>query len=524
MKEEALKKIEHILFEGTDAERVALFSFGDDDDVEIIYKKFQIFSRYFFIRYFSNKPSVKHKELVLNYIRAYLGEQNFLIKGFRGCAKTSFKKLFMVFVIACDKRSNPRRYMKILCRDLVNAKQFTTDTYNMLLEVIPVFGNMFEKEGDKKREETMGGFTIKGDRKFTAGTVGQDQRGKIQDAYRPDYMILDDIEDRSSIASSSITQSVIEKVEEAIDGMSPDGTYCCVANYISEFGSVAYLANKSNVNTMVFPIMENEKPTWEDRFPMDKCMEIKKNAYDWFGEYMVDPARSSDKFFDIDKIDEDLKNARKPIEESAGVKYWAKYVPHHRYGQGSDHSEGLGLDANTLSVFDFTTGELVATYANNKISPDLSAHEFARVGREFGNCIYAPETNNRCGGIVITTLKTIGYSNIYKQRAEARANTVISDKLGWDTNARTKTTMFMDFKRDYKDGLIKIYDENVLKEMRAYSNQDLNDEKMGMITRHFDLLISTIIAWQMNKHAYANESKNTFVQSEPDFVYSDIGV
>lgn len=524
MKEEARQKIENILFKGTDADRVTLFSFDDEDDVETIYKKFQIFSRFFFIRYFTNKPSDKHKELVLHYIKAYLGEQNFLIKGFRGCAKTSFKKLFMVFVIACDKRTKPRRYMKILCRDLVNSKQFTTDTYNMLLEVIPTFGNLFSKEGNKKREETMGGFTIKGDRKFTAGTVGQDQRGKIQDAYRPDYIILDDIEDRSSIASSAITQSVIEKVEEAFDGMSPDGTYCCIANYISEYGSVAYIANKENVNTMVFPILENEQPTWADRFPMDKCMELKKNAYDWFGEYMVDPAKSADKFFDIDKIDEDLKNAKEPIEESAGVKYWSKYEPHHRYGMGSDHSEGVGLDSNTLCVFDFTTGELVSTYANNKISPDLSAHEFSRVGREYGNCIYAPETNNRCGGIVIATLKTIGYPNIYKQRAEGRSMTVVSDKLGWDTNSRTKTTMLMDFKRDYKDGLIKIYDTNVLKEMRNYSNQDLNDEKVGMITRHFDLLMAVVIAWQMNKHAYSNQSSNQVPNYDEQLTYSDIGI
>lgn len=176
--------------------------------------------------------------------------------------------------------------MKILCRDLSNSRQVTTDVYNMLLEVMPIFGDMFEKEGDKKREETMGGFTIKGDRKFTAGTVGQDQRGKIQDAYRPDFLWFDDIEDRTSVSSQVITQSVIEKVEEALDGMSPDGTYVCTANYISEYGSVAYLAGKENVKQMLFPIMEDNTPTWEDRFPFEKCMEIKKNAYDWFGEYL----------------------------------------------------------------------------------------------------------------------------------------------------------------------------------------------------------------------------------------------
>jgi hypothetical protein len=524
MKEQALQTIERILFEGTDPEKIELFCFNDDDTAEIIYKKFQIFARYFFIRYFQNKQAPKHKELIMHYIKAYLGEYNFMIRGFRGCAKTSLLKLFMVYVLACDKRKKPSKYMKILCRDISNAKQITTDTYNMLVEVMPLFGDFFEKEGDKKREETMGGFTLKGDRKFNAGSVGQDQRGKIQDAFRPDFVWFDDIEDRTSVSSQAITQAVIEKIEEALDGMSPDGKYVCTANYIAEYGSVGYLSGKDNIQVMDFPILEDEKPTWEDRFSFEKCMEIKKNAYDWHSEYMIDPAKSTNKFFDIDKIDEDIKNSKPPIEESAGVKYWAKYVPHHRYGMGSDHSEGVGLDSNTLAVFDFTTGELVASYANNKISPDLSAHEFARVGREYGNCIYAPETNNRCGGIVITTLKNINYPNIYKQRNDTKSMIAVSDKLGWDTNRLTKTTMFMDFRRDYNDGLIKIYDKEILKEMRAYSNDDLTDEKAGLLTRHFDALIAVVIGWAMNKHAYANQSQTPFIQQEEPSIYSDIGL
>jgi hypothetical protein len=516
--------IEDILFNGTDEEKIALFSFDESDDVDLIYKKFSIFARYNYPRYFQNKSSVKHKELVLHYIKAYVGQQNFLIKGFRGCAKTSFMKLFMVFALVCDKRKNPRRYMKILCRDLSNSRQVTTDTYNMLLEIMPLFGDMFEKEGNKKREETMGGFTIKGDRKFTAGTVGQDQRGKIQDAYRPDFLWFDDIEDRTSISSQVITRSVIEKMEEAIDGMSPDGNYVCTANYISEDGSVGYIASKENIVEMIFPIMENEKPTWEDRFSFDKCMEIKKNAYDWSSEYMVDPSRSSDKFFDIEKIQQDLQNAKEPIEIAGGVSYWAKYISNHRYGMGSDHSLGVGLDSNAMALFDFTTGELVATYANNKIAPDLVSHDFARVGREFGNCIYAPEINSKCGGIVITTLKDIGYQNIYKQRNDTRSMVLVSDNLGWDTNSKTKYDMFLAFKTDYKDGLIKIYDKNVLMEMKAYSNQDLQETKIGMVTRHFDLLMACAIAWAMNKYAFANTTTAQILRNEPDYLFQDIGI
>jgi hypothetical protein len=78
--------------------------------------------------------------------------------------------------------------------------------------------------------------------------------------------------------------------------------------------------------------------------------------------------------------------------------------------------------------------------------------------------------------------------------------------------------MFMDFKRDYNDGLINIYDLDVLKEMKAYNNTDLTETTTGLITRHFDLLTAVVIAWQMKNHSatgpkikdfYKNLQRNT---------------
>lgn len=227
------------------------------------------------------------------------------------------------------------------------------------------------------------------------------------------------------------------------------------------------------------------------------------NSYqtECFTVHNCDPQKSKNKFFDLERIKENLLRCRNPLRESAGVKYWGSYQSHHRYGAGSDHSEGIGADANTLAIFDFTTGELLVTYANNLIAPDLSVHEFARVGAEFGNCIYAPEINNKCGGTAITTLKSLNYPNIYRKIDDTKIGKEVTEKLGWETNSKTKYNMYFDFKKDYNDGLIKIYDKNVLAEMKAYTNSDLNDDKSGLITRHFDLLTAAIIAWQMKKHA-----------------------
>lgn len=79
---------------------------------------------------------------------------------------------------------------------------------------------------------------------------------------------------------------------------------------------------------------------------------------------------------------------------------------------------------------------------------------------------------------------------------------VVTKQLGWHTNGSTKSIAFAEFRRDYNAGKIRIYDEDLLKEMRAYNINDLS-ENTGLLTRHFDLLMSAVIAWQMRTHATA---------------------
>jgi len=503
--------IENILLTGNNAEKVELLSFDNGDDIDVIYKKFFYFTRYFFPEYFTSKSSPKHKELTMHYLNAYLGNENFLIKGFRGCSKTATMKLVMAFVLACDRRSNRRMYNKVLSKDLKNARQVVTDVYNTLVTVRPVFGDMFAKEGDKKREEQMGSFTMKSDIKLTSGSVGQTQRGHVQGAYRPDFIWFDDIEDRESIKSAVITQGIMDKIEEAIDGMSPDGNYVCTANYISEYGSVELLASKGTVNEMVWSIVDdavydNKKlvsgtPTWEARFPIEKCIEIQSDAEYWYSEYMCDPSREDDKFFDLDRIDADLQLAIDPIRVTGAVKTYVQTNPHHKYGIGADTSEGIGRDANTYVVWDFSNNELVETYFNNRIAPDIFAHPLAQAGNVYNRCIIAPEINNT-GFATVTALKQI-YHNIYKRRDTSKMLEKAGDRYGWNTNSGNKHVMFYDFAKDYNEGLIKINSKDLLLEMKSYGNNDhMNESDNKLATRHFDLLMAAVIGWQMKKYSF----------------------
>lgn len=487
-------QIKELVINGTPEKKRYLYSFKESDSDKRVLLKFQLFTHLNFKRYFKGESAPFHEEMVLNLIKSYRGQRNINI-AFRGSSKTTLTKLFVVFVLLNDI-NHYRRYLKVLSRDIKNPKQIVTDVFNLCLEVRDIYGDMFEKDGEKKREETMSSFTMKNGVKFTAGTVGQSQRGHAQDAYRPDWIWFDDIEDRESVSSQVITEGIISRIDEAIQGLARGGSWTMTGNYISEYGVVQWFLDKENTIKQITPIMKDGKPTW-NFYTIEMIEELKKDSEDFYGEYMCDPTRSEGKFFDVDRIEADMKRCRAPFKKTRDTKYWFPYITHHRYGIGADTSEGVGLDSNALALFNFTTGDLVATNHSNTIKPELFAYELKRVGTEYGECIVAPEINNMSGGIVIVTLKNI-YNNIFRNIDRTKIKETETLQLGWHTNNRSKPQMFMDFRRDYNDGLIHIYDEQVLKEMKSYSNSDIvENTKAGKVTRHFDLLTSCVIGWQM---------------------------
>ena len=150
----------------------------------------------------------------------------------------------------------------------------------------------------------------------------------------------------------------------------------------------------------------------------------------------------------------------------------------------------------------------------------MFGHELVRVGREFGNCLIAPENNNT-GHATIAAMR--GYNNLYRERKEGTRSEGPTERYGWRTTRKSKPQMLFDFRKDYNDGKIKIYDKNVLKEMRSYTTADLTDTKVGLVTRHFDLLMATVIGYQMRKYA-TFDAVGADDWEEDEAQFSDIGI
>jgi len=491
-------KITEILNTGTNGEIRALFEFGKEDTTEDIKKKFQIWGRWFFPKYFESPDAPFHKEMDERNVKTYQYGGKFLNIAFRGSAKSTRTKLFVAFTIACDKE-HYRKYYKVLSKDMKNAKQATTDVYNMLISprVKAIYPEIFEKT-ETKREETMASFTTATGVKMISDSIGTDQRGDIQETSRPDFIWFDDFETNVSITSAVVTHTIWLRMNEALDGLAMGGAVVFTCNYISERGNVHKLVERLD-NKMITPIEENGEPTWR-RYNKGILERLKKESLDYEGEYLCKPSAGKDVYFDREAVDRQV--SRIPVDEISGFKIFKKYNPAHRIGSGHDVAAGVGLDSSTSVFIDFDTFpiQVVATYKNNEIKPDDFAHEIVRQAKYFGENYVAVEKNY---GSTLDLLKTIyPTSKIHRTQKKPKIVFQCPTEYGWETNKATKQIMLTELQKYVNDGLIDLNDKDLIAEVRSYTRNDLMDAEVDarLTTRHWDLLMALAIALQTNQY------------------------
>lgn len=503
-----MENVQKILQSDDPLEIRNLFVFEDEDE-EIIIEKFQLWARWFFPKYFTSEDAKFHNEIDLYNLRIYLGSlTSFVNVAFRGAAKTARTKLFIAFCIANDML-HWRKYIKVLSEDGTNSKQIVTDIYNMLInpDVQLVYPEIFQKS-HAKREETMSSFTTTTGVKITSDTVGTDQRGAIQEEARPDLIWFEDFENRVTLRSAVKTKSIWDNMEEARTGLAKRGSCIYTCNYISERGNVHTLITKKSSNkfVLIVPIMRDGATTW-DRYSMAEIEQMKIDDDDFEGERMCEPSASKDIIFDREKIDR--MDKRIVLQEIGGLRIYRGFNPAHRYAAASDVAGGVGLDSSTTVIMDFSTipMQVVATYENNEIKPDIFGDEIARQAQKFGECLVGPEKNNH-GAATIGRLKQIyPLDKIFKtpskdtkvDKPKTGKNPQLPTEYGWHTNAATKPKMIFDFVKAVDDGLLVLNCPYLIAEARSYTRNDLMDAEIDprLTTRHFDLLIAAAICWQL---------------------------
>ena len=522
-------------------------------------QEFMYFCLYYFTDFFTHKPPDFHFEA---YQDLKFDRYKFLIwEWFREGAKTTIVKMFIIWCICYAKK----HYIIFICYEKDTAKSRLYDIAFWLQSnkrLIADFGQLFYEDpgADKfSKKKAVSEFITTNKIKVEASSTQEPLRGRVYDQYRPDLLVFDDFENEKTKRSHPITQGIINNMDEAMSGISTDGNIIYLCNYISDLGSVEMLHQAAARDPLfklhrVDVVMDIKNPedimsgkiAWPQKYVFTDSEANAKNALQPDGtkkvvsleskrrtlnakgrpvfeqEMLNQPIVKGDKVFDPAIIRKLIAaDARDPVSVVGDWEFWEReYKPHHRYAIGADVAEGVGGDSCAAVLMDFSThprGSVVATYQNNRISPDLFAYELANVGKKFGECLIAPENNNQ-GFATITRLKDI-YGNIYMK--EEKGDVVHVGKAptqyGWQTNNATKGDIVYQLKTDVHDGLIEIPDEKLLLEMLSYNNEELREihAREGM-TKHFDKLQALCIAWRMRHVATARYVSGNVMQESFD--------
>ena len=212
-------------------------------------KSIALFSLYYFSEFHHFEMPDFHKDMYedLNFD----GLIGALWVAYRESAKTSLAKIGLAHAICYNRK----KFILWTSYDLKKASSnlfdiaFALQTNERILED---FGQLFyepdmEIDEEKKKfskKKSVSEFITVNRIKVKAYSTGTSIRGEVYNSYRPDLIILDDIENSKTIVSEAMTDEVINFMDEMLSGAAPDANFLLLANRLSNAGSVVYFEDK----------------------------------------------------------------------------------------------------------------------------------------------------------------------------------------------------------------------------------------------------------------------------------------
>ena len=267
-------------------------SLSDEQKLTILKQMLRVRSAahmYFFAHRRRNIIPPAHYDI----IRAWHSRVPRLItEAFRGCAKSTlseegvilagaFRECHNVLIVS----SNEER-----AKDRLSAIRHEMETNERF---IAVFGDLLDGE------DTATAITIKGDIRIQALGQGQDLRGIKHHDWRPDLVVVDDLERKSDTLTPGLRQRTRQWfIGELIPALDPSARIRFNGTPLDPESLLPILKALPGWTTQTFPVKYRDantgewKPTWEDRFPLHEVDRLEKEfiaigEYDTFlREYM----------------------------------------------------------------------------------------------------------------------------------------------------------------------------------------------------------------------------------------------
>jgi predicted phage terminase large subunit-like protein len=239
-------------------------------------KNIYLFGLYYFTHYFFMKSAPFHKEMAEDV--KFKGHKFLFWIMFGESAKTTWAKIKIVHMICYQ--SDIKKNIGWIGHDLRKASRHVMSIANELKtnkKIIADFGHLFwddlstSKINKKSRRKKQSEFMSENDVLVKAISTKISERGEVQDQFRPDFYVIDDIENLKTARSTVVTEATIEFVQEIIRGMAVDCEMLILSNRVAKNGSVAWLEKHLDTNpkALIHEVKIYDKKgkiTWPGKF------------------------------------------------------------------------------------------------------------------------------------------------------------------------------------------------------------------------------------------------------------------
>ena len=152
------------------------------------------------------------------------------------------------------------------------------------------------------------------------------------------------------------------------------------------------------------------------------------------------------------------------------VSIWKEPEPERYYVIGADVAEGLSAGDYSCGLVGDEDFDIVAMW-HGHIDPDLFGLELIKLAKYYNEAYLGVENNNH-GLTTLTTIKHNEYWNIYFSKSYDKIADLITQKLGWTTNLRTKPLMIDKLAEFIRETYIGVYSDLIISELYTYIIDD----------------------------------------------------
>lgn len=508
---------------------------------EISQRSFLLWCMYYFPELFEYQLAPFHYEMVEDL--RFESASTVVWAMFRGSGKTIFAKLYCVYAV-CEEIED---YILYDCHEVEVAKNHLLDIAVWLQtneKIVADYGQLFYEsieEGDEKRSKLKSSrnFITKNDIMLRAMSTQKTPRGANFRGKRPSIWIVDDFENETTVESYKAIEKCIKHIDTARSGLAKNAKMIFLCNYFATNGVVEYLRTicKNDHTRSIFRKIDAETtnllgdkvPSWQGRFtltdkekliqdyqfpnrPKKTSLETERLRLNAGGrpvyemEMLQQPQEAGTLYFDIDKMKIQEPFLRKPDYIAGDWKFWGKFDINKMYVMGADTSAGQGGDHATAVLiqlaYAYEPAKVIGVFSSNKVDSKELGKQMVSTGKIFGQCLLAPEINNTGYATVYEIRDSYPISRLYHRMERDKDKVKKTDKLGFYTTTQNKPNILLNLKYAVQNGELIIHDQDIYTEICNYPMKEVSDlSRTKMVTRHFDLVIATAIAFEARTQA-----------------------